>query len=63
MTAIAYCRIPVKDPLRLRIGLWTLETSDKEKRGEAKRGKIKRTAVRELADDRRSGNLCLHIGF
>ena len=27
------------------------------------KGKIKRTGVRELSDGRRSGNLCLHIGF
>jgi hypothetical protein len=30
---------------------------------EGEEGKIKRTAVRELADPQRSRNLCLHIGF
>jgi len=35
-------------------GRWEVATDD---------GKIKRTGVRELSDDRRSGNLCLHIGF
>lgn len=36
MTAIAFPSIPLRDLVRFRIGLWTLETSDEERRGEAR---------------------------
>jgi hypothetical protein len=56
MTENAFCRNPMCFLGSLRLGDWAQETTTEE-------GKIKRTGVRELADDRRSGNLCLHIGF
>jgi len=57
MTAIAFCRKPIRALLSFRNRV--LGAGDERLR----RGKIKRTGVRKLADLQRSRNLCLHIGF
>ena len=35
MTAIAFCRIPLRDLVRFRVGLWTLETTHQERQDKA----------------------------
>jgi hypothetical protein len=53
MTAIALPRIPPRDIVCFRIGLWTLETSDEELQDKANwRSRLLRVA-----------RVCLHIGF
>jgi len=54
------CRKSPRVPRVCWLGGLALGTSN---RGGARRGKIKRTSVRELAARQRSRNLCLHIGF
>ena len=60
MTENAVCRNPMCFLGSLQLGSWAQEASD---RGGARRGKIKRTGVRQLAARQQSRNPCLHIGF
>src|SRR6516162_8731004 len=48
MTAIAFCRIPLRDLVRFRIGLWTFETSDEKRQDKANwRSRTRRSSAIE----------------